>query len=152
MSSAVRPAARGDARAIARLLHDFNTEFDEPTPGPEVLTERIERLLQRDDAAILVAGDGPDGLALLTFRAGVWDPGPVTLLEELYVRPKLRNRGIGTELLHAAFAAAREHGSTTFEIHVDEEDVDAQRFYERHGVKPVEPGREFRSFYYSRTL
>ncbi|HEX8086354.1 MAG TPA: GNAT family N-acetyltransferase [Solirubrobacteraceae bacterium] len=151
--TAVRRAEPADARALARRLHDFNTEFDEPTPGPEVLTERIERLLGRDDAAILVAGDDHlDGLALLTFRPGVWDPGPVTLLEELYVRPPLRNRGIGTELLHAAFALAREHGSTTFEIHVDEEDVDAQRFYERHGVKPVEPGREYRAFYYSRTL
>jgi hypothetical protein len=37
----VRVASPADAGAIGRLLHDFNTEFEEPTPGPERLAERI---------------------------------------------------------------------------------------------------------------
>ena len=134
------------------MLDAFNREFGEPTPGPDVLAERLTTLLARDDVAALVAGDRPDGFALLTFRPGVWDTGPVALLEELYVRPELRGRGIGGGLLEEAFALAREKGSQTIEITVDEEDVDAQRFYERHGVRAIEPGREFRSFYFSRTL
>ncbi|HEX2084334.1 MAG TPA: GNAT family N-acetyltransferase [Solirubrobacteraceae bacterium] len=148
----VRVATPADARAVAQLLHDFNEEFEDPTPGPDALAERLTSMLGRDDVVALLAGDGPDGVALLTFRPGVWDEGPVALLEELYVKPGLRNRGIGTELLQRAFDAAREKGSRTFEINVDEEDVDAQRFYERHGVTPIEPGREYRAFYYSRRL
>ena len=148
----VRRAEVADARTVAQLLHDFNMEFDDPSPGVAVLTGRVEEIVGRDDVVALLGGDGPDGVALLTFRPGVWDPGPVALLEELYVRRERRNRLLGTELLHAAFAAAREKGCTTFEIHVDEEDVDAQRFYERHGVMPIEPGRQYRAFYYSRTL
>lgn len=140
------------ARAVAEMLDAFNREFGDPTPGPDVLEERLHALLSRADAAVLVPDDRADGLALLTFRPGIWDPGPVALLEELYVKPALRNRGIGTRLLHESFAVAREQGARTFEIHVDEEDVDAQRFYERHGVRGIEEGREFRSFYYARTL
>jgi len=147
-----RRATTADAAAIGRMLHDFNTEFGEETPGPEVLAQRVERILARDDVVALLAGDGPDGLALLTFRPGVWSDGPVALLEELYVVPALRNRRIGTALLQRAFDVAREQGSRYFEINVDEGDVDAQRFYERHGVRATDPGTGERAFYYFREL
>ena len=40
---AVRRAALADAEG--RLLHDFNTEFDEPTPSPDVAARALyERL------------------------------------------------------------------------------------------------------------
>ncbi|HEV2812675.1 MAG TPA: GNAT family N-acetyltransferase [Solirubrobacteraceae bacterium] len=147
-----REATAADAAALGRMLHDFNVEFDEATPGPEVLARRLTEMLARDDVVALLAGDGPDGLALLTFRPGVWSDGPVPLLEELYVVPALRNQGIGTELLRRAFAVARERGAEYFEINVDEGDVEARRFYERPGVMPPDPGRDERSLYYFRTL
>ena len=139
-------------RAVAEMLDAFNRQFDEPTPGPQVLEERLTALHGRDEVELLVPDHGPDGLALLTYRPGIWDGGPVALLEELYVRPPLRNRGIGTRLLHEAFDVSRAKGARMFEIQVDEEDVAAQRFYERHGVMPIEPGREYRAFYYTRAL
>ncbi len=130
----LRAASPADARTLADLLYAFNVEFDTPTPQPDVLAERLATLLGRDDMAALLIGDSPKGFALMTFRPSVWDAGPVCLLEELYVQPERRGQGLGTQLLHRAFAVAREHGSETFEVNVDEEDVDAQRFYERHGV------------------
>jgi len=44
--SLTRLATRSDAEKIGQLLHDFNEEFGEPSPMPEVLEERIDRLLQ----------------------------------------------------------------------------------------------------------
>ena len=38
------------------------------------------------------------------------------------------------------------------EINVDEVDVDAQRFYERHGFAASEPGSTERAVYYSQEL
>ena len=35
---AVRLAGVADAEAVGRLLHDFNSEFDDFTPGPRALT------------------------------------------------------------------------------------------------------------------
>src|SRR5436190_18634843 len=43
--AAVRRAEPADADAIGRLLHDFNVEFDEPTPEPSVIADRIRRLM-----------------------------------------------------------------------------------------------------------
>ena len=46
---AVRCASAADANAIGQLLHDFNREYDEATPGPSVLAERIRLLIDADD-------------------------------------------------------------------------------------------------------
>jgi GNAT superfamily N-acetyltransferase len=147
-----RVAQPADAPVVAELLHAFNVEFDTPTPGTEVLTGRLRRMLARDDVVALLAGEPAVAVALLTFRPGVWDEGPVTLLEELYVRPDLRGRGVGHTMLERAMGLARERGSRTFEINVDEGDTDARRFYEAHGFSNTEPGETERLLYYFRTL
>ena len=149
---APRVAEPADAEVAARMLHDFNVEFGTPTPGPAVLTERLRRMLPRDDVVVLLAGEPAVAVALLTFRPGLWGDGPVTLLEELYVRPDLRGRGIGHAVLERAMAIARERGSENFEINVDEGDTDARRFYEAHGFSNSEPGETERLLYYFRSL
>ena len=53
-------------------------------------------------------------------------------------------------MLERSFEVARERGSETYQVNVDESDVDAQRFYQRHGVSAT-PGGE-RAFYFERTL
>src|SRR3954452_4244500 len=95
----VRLAEPRDAAVAAALLHDFNVEFDTPTPGVEVLSGRLERLLRGRDTMARRAGEPATGVALLTLRANVWSDGPVALLDELYVRPDRRGRGVGTALL-----------------------------------------------------
>ena len=67
----VRRAGPGDVAAIGRLLHDFNTEYDEPTPSPEALAERFRELLA-GDTVVLLGGGGPDGIAVLRFRPAIW--------------------------------------------------------------------------------
>jgi len=44
----VRRADPRDAPVVAALLHDFNLEFETPTPGVEVLAGRLEVLLRGD--------------------------------------------------------------------------------------------------------
>jgi len=152
MDDEPRVAGLADAEVVAQMLHDFNLEFDTPTPGPSLLTQRLRAMLGRDDVVVLLAGDPAVGVALLTFRPSVWDDGPVTLLEELYVRPDVRRRGIGHTLLERAVALAEARGSQTFEINVDEGDTDARRFYEAHGFSDLQPETNERALYYSRSL
>ena len=128
-----RVCTRSDVSSVAQLLDAFNREYDDPTPGPEVLERRLVRLLAGDDVIALLVGDPAVGVALLTLRPNVWYDGVVGLLKELYVVPGMRRRGYGSALLKASEAAARERGTEMMEINVDGEDVDARRFYERHG-------------------
>jgi GNAT superfamily N-acetyltransferase len=148
----VRVASASDADVAATLLHDFNAEFDTPTPGGAVLAGRLRELLAGAGTIALLAGEPAIGIALVTLRSNVWFDGPVALLDELYVRPELRGRGIGTALIERAFAVLRERGAGLFEVNVDEDDSGARRFYERHGFTNTPEGRSERMLYFEREL
>jgi ribosomal protein S18 acetylase RimI-like enzyme len=139
-TSEVRRAEVEDAAAAARLLHDFNAEFEEPTPDVPTLTATLERLLETGEATVLLAGKGPDGLALLRLRPALWSPGPEAYLQELYVVPALRGRGIGRALLEATMAAARSAGADTIDLNTGETDTAARGLYESAGFSNREGG------------
>lgn len=146
----VRRATAGDAGALARMLWDFNTEFETETDDVPVLEERFGRLLGLGEVVAVVAEDGdrPVGFALLTLRPAIWFDGPVSQLEELYVVPELRGGGIGTRVLDLCRSLVRELGSPEMHVNVDEVDVDTRRFYERHGYVNVEEGTDYRMLCY----
>jgi ribosomal protein S18 acetylase RimI-like enzyme len=129
----VRRADPDDAAVIGRLLYDFNREFDEPTPAPSALAERLRQLIEGGDTLVLLGGDGPDGLAVLRLRAAIWSAGLECYLAELYVTPTSRGRGLGRALMEAALREARARGADTMDIGVDEPDLVARRLYESLG-------------------
>jgi GNAT superfamily N-acetyltransferase len=137
---------------VARLLDAFNREYQVPTPGPDVLTARLRGLLAGGDVIAFLAGDPAVAVALLTLRPNVWYDGPVVLVDELYVAPEARGRGIGSALLAAVESLTCERGGQLIEIAVDGADTDAHRFYERHGYTSMEPGQDQPSFYYHRSV
>lgn len=148
---AVRRATPDDAAVVGRLLWDFNTEFETETPSPEEFAGRFARLLGRDDQLVLLAESAegaPLGFGYLTFRDTAYFDGPIGQLEELYVRPDLRDRRIGTALLQRFLAACRERDAGEMHINVDEVDTDTRRFYERHGFLNILPGTDYRMLFY----
>jgi ribosomal protein S18 acetylase RimI-like enzyme len=149
----VRRAGVADAPAIGRLLYDFNTEYDEPTPEPGQIAERMRELLAGDDTAVLLAGDGPDGLAVLRFRPSIWSQALECYLAELYVVPASRGRGLGRTLMNEAMRLAREQGADYMDLNTAETDVVARKLYESLGFtnregKPDGPV----NYYYEREL
>jgi ribosomal protein S18 acetylase RimI-like enzyme len=118
---------------VARLLHDFNTEFSEPVPEVEVLAERVAEFIERDEATFLLAGSGPDGIAELRFRPSIMTGALDAYLEELYVAPAKRGQGLGRALLEAAIETARQQGAARIELGTSEDDVAARGLYESAG-------------------
>jgi GNAT superfamily N-acetyltransferase len=135
----VRPATAEDAPAIARLLDAFNREFEEPTPGRRWLARRLPGLLALD-TAVLLAGRGPDGLAVLRFRPALWSDGLECYLAELYVVPDKRGRGLGRALMKAVLETARRRGADRIELGTSEQDERARRLYESLGFINRERG------------
>jgi GNAT superfamily N-acetyltransferase len=147
---AIRRAGSSDAATLARLLHDFNTEFDTETDSQPVLETRFARILTDDRVLALLASHRSQdtGFALITLRPAIWFDGPVATLDELYVVPGRRDQGIGTALLMRACRLLRERGCPEMHINVDEVDADTRRFYERHGFVNTEPGADYRMLCY----
>jgi ribosomal protein S18 acetylase RimI-like enzyme len=133
MTELVRAADFEDVGAIGQLLHDFNREFHEPTPSPSAVAKRVGELLAGGDTVVLLAGDGPDGLAVLRFRLAIWSAGLECYLAELYVTPSRRRHGLGRALMEAALGRARDQGADTMDIGVDEPDHVARHLYESLG-------------------
>jgi ribosomal protein S18 acetylase RimI-like enzyme len=129
----VRRATAEDAEAVGRLLDDFNREFDEPTPGAPVLADRVRLLLDHGDTIVLVAGERPDGLAVLRFRPAIWAATIECYLAELYVVPERRGHGIGRALMEEAMDVARAEGATYMDLGTSEDDVAARALYESLG-------------------
>jgi ribosomal protein S18 acetylase RimI-like enzyme len=149
----VRCAEISDADAAAELLNDFNREFGDRTPPVAVLAERIARLLEGGDTAVLLAGERPEGVAVLRFRAAIWSGGLECYLAELYVVPARRGQGIGRALMEAALKIARDRDADTMEIGVDEPDLAARTLYESLGFTNRVRGTEGAVMYvYEREL
>ncbi len=147
----VRRAEPADASVVGELLFDFNTEFFTPTPSAAEFAGRFEALLGRDDVVVLLSGAAqPTGFAFLTLRPTPYSDGPLAQLEELYVRPELRDGGIGTALLTAAVDLVRGRGAEEMHINVDAVDTDTRRFYERHGFVNILPGEDYPMLCYLR--
>jgi ribosomal protein S18 acetylase RimI-like enzyme len=146
---AVRRGEVADAEAIGRLLHDFNAEFDERTPGAPALAERVRKLLAEGEITVLLGGAGPDGIAVLRFRPSIWTPALESYLAELYVVPDRRGQGLGRALMEAAIELARGMGADYMELGTSEEDVAARGLYESLGFSNREgkPGGPINYFY-----
>ena len=126
-----RLATAADAAAAGRLLHRFNSEYDEPTPGPEQLGKRIGELIATGGTEVLLAGDGPDGILVVRFQPSIWSDGAEAYIAELYVVPERRREGLGG--------------------------ADAHSLYERHGFSHLTdpaaaPAERERMFVYEREL
>ena len=150
---AIRRADVSDAETIGQLLHDFNSEYDDPTPGPRALGERVRELLAAGEITVLLAGAGAHGLAVLRFRPAIWAKALDCYLEELYVVPERRGQGLGRALMEAAIALARREGAARMDLGTGEDDVAARGLYESLGFSNREGSHDGPvNYFYERDL
>ena len=149
----IRLASAADAPAFGWLLHAFNVEFGEPTPGADVFAARAAPLIESGEVTVLLGGDGPDGFAELRFRPSLYTGALDAYLEELYVVPERRGRGLGRALLEAAMDNARVRGAAHIDLGTSEDDVAARALYESAGFTNREGRPDGPSMlYYERDL
>ena len=120
-----------------RLTHEMVTDEDQL---------RQSLFGERRVAEVVIATfEGvPAGFALFFHNFSTFLGLPGIYLEDLFVIPALRGHGIGQVLLSHLAKIAVERGCGRFEWSVLDWNVDAIRFYERLGAKPMDEWTVFR--------
>jgi len=150
-------AAGPEALAVAgRLLHDFNTEYDDPSPGGPALAGRLGALVADGDTEVLLVGDdgagGAGGVAVLRFRRSLWTSADECYLAELYVVPGRRGGGLGRALLRACVERAVVRRCDFMDLATSEDDVAARHLYESEGFRRTEGEGGPMTFHYELEL
>ncbi len=143
MVETVTGRSEGDGVAdAARLLHDFNVEYDEPAPPPEELAVRLAELISEGQVTVLLARTPETGaavgVAVMRLQPSVWSRAQEAYLAELYVVPDQRGRGYGRELITETMRVAQEQGADYAFLVTSEDDRLAQRLYEAAGFRRTE--------------
>ncbi len=99
-------------------------------------------MLAEGEMRVLLAGSGPDAIAVLRMRRCIWDGAMEAHLAELYVVPALRGQGIGRALLTATIELARELGASGIDLNTGETDTAARGLYSSMGFTNREGGPE----------
>jgi len=143
----IRFATADDAGLILEFIEglaDYEKLADEVVADED----RLRRTLfgDRPAAEVLIAEcDGrPAGFALFFHNYSTFLARPGLYLEDLYVKPELRGRGVGRQLLSRLAAIAVERGCGRFEWSVLDWNEPAIRFYRNLGAKPMDGWTVFR--------
>jgi ribosomal protein S18 acetylase RimI-like enzyme len=88
---------------------------------------------QRLGRAWLIEDPAPVGYMIVAFGYSIEFGGRNAFLDELFVSPEQRGRGLGTRALEIAAQACREAGIVALHLEVDRANTNAQRLYRAHG-------------------
>ncbi len=141
MVETVAPENAEGLAAAGRLMHDFNEEYDEPSPGPSAFAAIFRARVAGGSATVLLARDAggePVGLAVVRLLPSLYSDALEAYLAELYVVPAQRGEGFGRELLNAVIDTSRAAGADYAYVITSEDDTSAQRAYERGGFRRTE--------------
>jgi GNAT superfamily N-acetyltransferase len=148
MPARLRVAGPDDAAVIHRLIVDLATY--ERAPDAVVATVdglRAQLAAERPPFECILADDEDGatvGFALYFQNYSTWRGRPGLYLEDLYVEPARRGRGIGKQLLVRLAQIAVERGYTRMEWIVLDWNAPAIGFYKRLGARPLDEWTTFR--------
>lgn len=134
----IQRATSNDALAIIPLVAEY-WHFEEISNfEPKRVTVQIKRLLSEPGLGagwIAFVEDSPVGYLLAVYVFSLEHFGVTAEIDELYVLPSERGKGIGTELIKVAETECRRAGFTNISLQLSRGNDAARTFYHRRGYK-----------------
>ncbi len=141
----LRPVTAIDHAELLALARTFHSEDGHP------LDDGGERAIRETCAGhplvrgyLIHEGEVTLGYCVLTLGFGIEFGGPEIFLDDLYLVPEARGRGIGDMVLAAIDAEARRLGARAIHLVVVPENERAQRLYRRSQGRRMRSARSVR--------
>lgn len=134
-----RPASVEDEEPLLRMMRSLAEQepgayyFDEP-----VVRQVLRLFLMTADlgqAWIFFDGEIPVGYVVLTYGFSFEYHGRDAFIDELYVEPEYRRKGIGIRAMRFVEERARELGVNALHLEVDQGNEPAAELYRRTGYE-----------------
>jgi GNAT superfamily N-acetyltransferase len=137
ITDSVRPAGPNDIEALVELCGEHAC-FERARHGLEGKEDRLTEALFGESPRLkawvaMVCGQAV-GYATATEEFSTWAAASFLHLDCLFVRPNHRNGGVGAALLNAVVQYARDRNLREVQWQTPAWNVDACRFYRRHGA------------------
>ena len=134
---ALRPVRHGELPELLDMLRRFYVEDRIPLDEPRV-RRGLEQLLADAALGALLFAEAKGervGYLVLGWCFSIEQGGRHVLVDELYLEPAARGRGLGSTLLAAACDWARGQGAEVARLEVNRHNPRAKALYLRHGFR-----------------
>ena len=134
----IRPATPADLDTAAALFDAYRQFYEQPGDLGRARRFLSERLAAGDTTLLLALDSDGAGLGFTHLFPSFTSVGtaPLVILNDLFVAPGARGRGVGQELLAEAEAHARAVGAVRLVLQTAVDNAAAQRLYARAGWTP----------------
>lgn len=137
----IRPASPSDVPRIYQFIREL-AEYEKLLPMVSATEADIQNALFGEkpcaEALLTYWDEAPVGFALFFTTFSTFVGRPSLYLEDVYIQPQYRGKGIGKAVLAYLARLAKERGYGRFEWSVLDWNEPAIRFYKSLGAVPME--------------
>jgi branched-chain amino acid aminotransferase len=142
----VREATLDEVPAVAAAVEGLLVELGGRRPSREEMEAEVRAIVEDPEVGAMLVADSPDGIVGVlgaSWTRAIHVPGRYAVIQDLWVHPDWRSRGVGAELVDAMVELARERGVSRIEVGLPRESFEAIRateaFYLANEFEPLGP-------------
>jgi GNAT superfamily N-acetyltransferase len=143
----IRPATSQDVATLVELVREL-AEYERSPDSVELVPEQLDAVLFGDSPTVFAHVAEVEGrivgMAIWFLNFSTWTGRNGIYLEDLYVRPAARGRGIGRALLAELAAVAHRSGYGRVDWAVLNWNETALRLYRSLGAAPLDEWTSYR--------
>ncbi|MFT9850122.1 GNAT family N-acetyltransferase [Aneurinibacillus sp. REN35] len=133
---AIRKARLMDVSGLTSLLYGYLAFYKRPIPPEERIKEMITHLVHHPEEGFQLVAEEDGRLLGFTTVNAIWSTTrmqKIALLNDLFIDPQHRRKGIGEALLTSAIQLAKEKGYPLVRLLTAADNSTAQSLYDKTG-------------------
>lgn len=144
MTTTTHSATFDDIPILVELMREFYAEANYQL-DMQWAAASFSALLKdnsRGAAWIILQDSEPAGYVVLTTRFSMEYGGLDGFIDDLFIRPGYRRKGLGREALRALFDECDRRKLLAVHVEVGEDNIGAKSLYKSYGLEPKQDGRQ----------